>query len=336
MTFLVTGAAGFIGYHTAEALLARGERVVGLDEVNDYYSLELKEARLSRLGGRDGFTMVRGDIAAPGVVEGVFADHAIRRVIHLAAQAGVRYSIENPMAYIRSNIVGFQMMIEAAKAARVEHFVYASSSSVYGSNTRQPFSASDSVDHPVSMYAATKKSNELVAHSYSHLYGLPTTGLRFFTVYGPWGRPDMALFIFTRKILAGEPIPVNNNGNHARDFTYIDDIVEGVIRVAETPAVPDPDWSADAPDPATSAAPYRIFNIGNGRPVPLMDFIAEIEAALGRKAEIAFRPLQPGDVPETFADTTALEAAVGYRPSTPISVGIPKFVDWYRSSNIAG
>ena len=330
MTYLVTGTAGFIGYHTARKLLDRGETVVGLDSVNDYYSVALKEARLAQLVPFENFEFVRGNIADAETVNAVFEKHDINKVIHLAAQAGVRYSIENPSAYVSSNLVGFQNMIDGAKAAGVEHFAYASSSSVYGGNTALPFSVSDNVDHPLSLYAATKKSNELVAHCYSNLYDLPTTGLRFFTVYGPWGRPDMALFIFTRKILAGEPIDVFNNGKHARDFTYIDDIVEGIVRVADTPARPDPDWDGANPDPATSKAPYRVYNIGNNNPVPLMDYIGAIETALGKKAEINFLPLQAGDVPETYADITALEKAVGFRPQTSIETGIGRFIEWYR------
>ena len=330
MTYFVTGAAGFIGYHTARRLLDRGAHVVGLDSVNDYYSVALKEARLAELADYENFRFIRGDIADAPTVRNIFDTSDIGTVIHLAAQAGVRYSIENPGAYVAANLVGFQNMIDAAKAAGVRHFVYASSSSVYGGNTSLPFSVSDNVDHPLSLYAATKKANELVAHSYANLYGLPTTGLRFFTVYGPWGRPDMALYIFTRKILAGEPIEVFNHGRHARDFTYIDDIVEGVVRVADTPATPNPDWDGASPDPATSKAPWRVYNIGNNQPVPLMDYIGEIENALGIKAKINFLPLQPGDVPETYADITALEQAVGFRPQTTIRTGIGKFVDWYR------
>jgi len=331
MTYLVTGTAGFIGFHTALRLLDRGETVVGLDSVNDYYSVALKQARLARLTPYDKFEFVRGNIADAPTVQQIFKNHDIGTVIHLAAQAGVRYSIENPQAYITSNLVGFQNMIDAAKAAQVDHFVYASSSSVYGGNAALPFSVSDNVDHPLSLYAATKKSNELVAHCYASLYDLPTTGLRFFTVYGPWGRPDMALFIFTRKILAGETIEVFNHGRHARDFTYIDDIVEGVTRVADTPAGPDPDWNAEKPDAGSSVAPYRVYNIGNNQPVLLMDYINEIEQALGKKAKIKFLPLQPGDVPETYADITALERAVGFRPQTPIKIGIARFVEWYKT-----
>jgi len=331
MAYLVTGTAGFIGFHTALKLLERGENVIGLDSVNDYYSVALKEARLARLMPYDNFEFVRGNIADAATVQGIFNSGRIKVVIHLAAQAGVRYSIENPGAYVTSNLVGFQNMIDGARFAEVEHFVYASSSSVYGGNAALPFSVSDNVDHPLSLYAATKKSNELVAHCYANLYKLPTTGLRFFTVYGPWGRPDMALFIFTRKILASEPISVFNHGRHARDFTYIDDIVEGVVRVADTPASPDPDWDAKKPDAASSTAPYRVYNIGNNQPVQLMDYIKEIEQALGKEANIEYLPLQPGDVPETYADIVALERAVGFRPQTPIKVGISRFVDWYRS-----
>lgn len=331
MTYFVTGTAGFIGFHTARKLLKRGSSVVGLDNVNDYYSVALKEARLAQLAKYDNFKFVRGDIADAPTVQGIFNTGDISTVIHLAAQAGVRYSIENPGAYVAANLVGFQNMIDAAKAASVSHFVYASSSSVYGGNLALPFSVSDNVDHPLSLYAATKKANELVAHAYASLYDLPTSGLRFFTVYGPWGRPDMALFIFTRKILAGDPIQVFNHGRHARDFTYIDDIVEGVTRIADTPAMPNPDWDGANPDPATSNAPFRVYNIGNNKPVPLMDYIGEIEKALGKKAQIEFLPLQPGDVPETFADIAALESAVGFHPKTTIETGISRFVEWYRS-----
>ena len=331
MTYLVTGTAGFIGFHTARKLLERGEQVIGLDSVNDYYSVALKEARLAQLTPYKGFTFVRGDIADAEIVAKGFEAAKIKTVIHLAAQAGVRYSIENPGAYVNSNLVGFQNMIDAAKAAKVDHFTYASSSSVYGSNTKAPFSVSDNVDHPLSLYAATKKSNELVAHCYANLYELPTSGLRFFTVYGPWGRPDMALFIFTKNILTGKPIQVFNHGKHLRDFTYIDDIVEGVVRVADTPATPDPEWSGDNPNPATSAAPYRVYNIGNNSPVKLMDYIKAIEEAVGKKAEIEFLSLQPGDVPATYADVKALEDAVGFRPETTIQTGISRFVEWYKS-----
>jgi len=331
MRFLVTGAAGFIGYHTAEALLNRGEEVIGLDNLSDYYDVTLKKARLSRLQGRNGFSFHKLDLTDRAGMERLFAETRPQRVIHLAAQAGVRYSLENPHAYIDSNVVGTLHVLEGCRRNAVEHLVFASSSSVYGANTAMPFSVHQNVDHPLSLYAASKKANELMAHTYAHLYRLPVTGLRFFTVYGPWGRPDMALFIFTRKILAGEPIDVFNNGHHARDFTYIDDVVEGVLRTADRIAAPNPDWSGGQPDPATSAAPYRLYNIGNNSPVELMHFIACIEKALGREAKKNFLPLQPGDVPKTFADVDALVADVGYKPATPIEEGIARFVKWYRS-----
>lgn len=330
MKILVTGAAGFIGYHTAQALLDRGDHVVGLDNLNDYYDVTLKEARLEQIQGRNGFTFVKADLADREAIEKVFDAEKFDRVIHLAAQAGVRYSLENAHAYIDSNLVGFTNILEGCRHAEVEHLVFASSSSVYGANTQMPFSVHQNVDHPLSLYGATKKANELMAHTYAHLYGLPVTGLRFFTVYGPWGRPDMALFIFTKKILAGEPIDVFNNGEHARDFTYIDDIVEGVVRSIGHVATPNPDWDSADPDPGTSSAPYRLYNIGNNKPVRLMDFIAHIENALGKEAEKNFLPMQPGDVPETYADIDALEEAVGYRPKTDIADGIAKFVEWYR------
>ncbi len=331
MKYLVTGAAGFIGFHTAARLLERGDEVIGLDNINAYYDPSLKEARLAQLQDRKGFTFHRLDLADRNAVALLFDAERPKRVIHLAAQAGVRYGRENPDAYIDSNIVGTQSILEGCRSTDVEHLVFASSSSVYGANTAMPFSIHDNVDHPLSLYAATKKANELVAHSYAHLYGLPVTGLRFFTVYGPWGRPDMALFLFTRKILADEPIDVFNNGHHARDFTYIDDIVEGVVRIADRIAKPSPNWTGDRPDPGTSSAPYRLYNIGNNNPVELMHFIACIEKALGREAKKNFLPLQPGDVPATFADIDDLVADVGYRPSTPIEDGIAKFVAWYRS-----
>jgi len=331
MKYLVTGAAGFIGFHTAARLLERGDDVIGLDNINSYYDPSLKEARLAQLKGRKGFTFHRLDLADRNAIALLFDTERPKRVIHLAAQAGVRYGRENPDAYIDSNIVGTQSILEGCRSTDVEHLVFASSSSVYGANTAMPFSIHDNVDHPLSLYAATKKANELVAHSYAHLYGLPVTGLRFFTVYGPWGRPDMALFLFTKKILAGEPIDVFNNGHHARDFTYIDDIVEGVVRIADRVAQPNPKWTGDEPDPGTSSAPYRLYNIGNNNPVELMRFIACIEKALGREAKKNFLPLQPGDVPATFADIDDLVADVGYRPSTSIEDGIAKFVDWYRS-----
>jgi len=331
MTWLVTGAAGFIGYHTAAALLARGDRVVGLDNLNDYYDVRLKQARLDRLEGRTGFTFVKASLEDKDAIEETYARNGIGRVIHLAAQAGVRYSIENPDAYVQSNLVGFQHMIDSARRTGVQHFVYASSSSVYGANQKIPFSVSDNVDHPVSLYAATKKSNELVAHTYSHLFGLPTTGLRFFTVYGPWGRPDMSLFQFTRRMLAGEPIQVFNYGKHKRDFTYIDDIVDGVIRVADRPPQPNPDYDPMSDDASASHAPYRIYNIGNNRPVELMTFIRTLEARLGIEAKKEFLPLQPGDVPATYADIDAIRRDVGFEPRTDIDEGIARFVAWYRS-----
>jgi UDP-glucuronate 4-epimerase len=330
MRFLVTGAAGFIGYHTSKALLDRGDEVIGLDNLNSYYDVRLKEARLSMLQGRNGFSFHKLDLVDRASMERLFAETRPQRVIHLAAQAGVRYSIENPHAYIDSNIVGTMNILEGCRHNGVEHLVYASSSSVYGANTALPFSVHQNVDHPVSLYAATKKANELMAHTYAHLYRLPVTGLRFFTVYGPWGRPDMALFLFTKKILAGEPIDVFNNGHHSRDFTYIDDIVEGVVRTADHVAEPNPEWSGDSPDPATSAAPYRLYNIGNNNPVDLMHFIGCIEKALGREAKKNFLPLQPGDVPRTYADVDALVADVGFKPATPIETGIARFIEWYR------
>jgi len=328
---LVTGAAGFIGYHVAQALLDEGRDVVGLDNLNDYYDVRLKEARLARLTGAPGFRFVKADVADRAAIADLFGDRRIRSVIHLAAQAGVRYSLTNPHAYVDSNLVGFLNILEGCRSAEIEHLVYASSSSVYGGNTRMPFSVHDRVDHPVSLYAATKKANELMAHAYAHLYRIPCTGLRFFTVYGPWGRPDMALFLFTRAILAGEPISVFNHGEMQRDFTYIDDIVEGIVRVWRTPAVPDPRWSGDLPDPATSQAPYRVYNIGNHRPVRLLHVIELLEQALGRKATKQFLPMQPGDVPATYADVDDLIHAVGFKPDTPIEVGVERFVEWYRS-----
>lgn len=331
MRFLVTGAAGFIGYHTAKALLDRGDEVIGLDNLNSYYDVKLKEARLRRLEGRNGFKFHKLDLADRSGVESLFIEERPARVIHLAAQAGVRYSLENPHAYIDSNIVGTLHILEGCRHTGVEHLVLASSSSVYGANTAMPFNVHQNVDHPLSLYGASKKANELMAHTYAHLYRLPVTALRFFTVYGPWGRPDMALFLFTRKILSGEPIDVFNNGNHARDFTYIDDIVEGVLRSADKVAEPNGSWSGDHPDPATSAAPYRVYNIGNNNPVELMQFIACIEKAVGREAKKNFLPIQPGDVPKTYADVDALVDDVGFKPSTPIEVGIPRFVEWYRS-----
>ncbi|WP_164102213.1 NAD-dependent epimerase [Candidatus Laterigemmans baculatus] len=329
-TYLVTGTAGFIGFHLAEYLLARGHRVVGLDVVNDYYSVQLKEDRLARLEAREGFRNYRVELADTAAVADIFDRHQFDRVVHLAAQAGVRYSLENPHAYAQSNLVGFLNILEGCRHHQVPHLTYASSSSVYGANTTMPFSVHQNVDHPLSLYAATKKSNELMAHTYSHLYGLPTTGLRFFTVYGPWGRPDMALFLFTKAILAGEPIQVFNEGRMRRDFTYIDDIVEGVFRTAEQIATPNPEWSSAAPDPGSSAVPYRIYNIGNNNPVELGDFIQAIERAIGKPAKKELLPMQPGDVPATYADIEALEQAVGFRPRTSIEHGVEQFVRWYR------
>ncbi|MDO8418971.1 MAG: NAD-dependent epimerase [Rubrivivax sp.] len=330
MKVLLTGAAGFIGSTTALRLLARGDEVVGLDNLNDYYSVQLKEDRLARLTPHERFHFAKLDVADRTGMERLFADERFDRVIHLAAQAGVRYSLQNPQAYVDSNVVGFMNVLEGCRHTQVQHLVYASSSSVYGGNTRMPFSEHDSVDHPVSMYAATKKANELMAHTYSHLFGLPTTGLRFFTVYGPWGRPDMALFLFTKAILEGRPIDVFNHGNMQRDFTYVDDIVEGVLRVLDRTATPDPAYRAEAPDPGTSNAPFRIFNIGNHTPVPLMDYIACVESELGMKAQKNLLPLQDGDVPATYADVDALRDWVGFTPATDIRTGIAHFVRWYR------
>ena len=329
MKILVTGAAGFIGFHTAKQLLDRGDDVVGLDNFNDYYDVALKEARAKRLDDYDGFRMCRLDLADRQGIERLFADQGFDRVVHLAAQAGVRYSIENPHSYIDSNIVGTLHILEGCRHRNVEHLVYASSSSVYGANSAMPFSIHQAVDHPLALYGATKKANELMAHTYSNLYGLPTTGLRFFTVYGPWGRPDMALFLFTRKILQGKPIDVFNYGRHRRDFTYVGDIAEGVIRTLDRAATPNEAWDSGNPDPGTSRAPYRIYNIGNQQPVELMRYIEVIEACVGKKAEKNLLPLQPGDVPDTWADTGDLVADVDYRPNTPIEVGVKRFVDWY-------
>lgn len=327
---LVTGAAGFIGFHTSKRLLERGDEVVGLDSVNDYYDVTLKEARLSLLAKFPGFRLERVRLEDRVEVERVFAEGAFERVINLAAQAGVRYSLTHPHAYIDSNLVGFLHILEGCRHHGVKHLTYASSSSVYGANTAMPFSVHQNVDHPVSLYAATKKANELMAHTYSHLYGLPTTGLRFFTVYGPWGRPDMALFLFTKAILEGKPIDVFNHGRMQRDFTFIDDIVEGVIRTSDHTAQPNPDWNSDKPDAATSRAPYRLYNIGNNNPVELMELIATLERALGRTAVKNMLPMQPGDVPATYADVEALVQDVGFAPKTPISDGVAAFVRWYR------
>ncbi|MHB8973520.1 MAG: NAD-dependent epimerase [Pirellulaceae bacterium] len=330
---LVTGAAGFIGFHLTGRLLERGDTIVGLDNLNDYYDVRLKEARLAQLEGRSGFTFLRLDLADRTGIASMFRDHSLDVVINLAAQAGVRYSLTNPHAYVDSNLVGFVNILEGCRHARVKHLVYASSSSVYGANTQMPFSVHHNVDHPVSLYAATKKANELMAHTYSHLYGLPTTGLRFFTVYGPWGRPDMALYLFTKAILADQPIQVFNEGKMRRDFTYVDDIVEGVIRVADRIPEPNNAWSGDQPDPGTSRAPYRIYNIGNHQPVELQYFIATLEKALGKQAKKILLPMQPGDVPATYADVDDLIRDVDFHPSTPIEVGIQRFVDWYENYN---
>jgi UDP-glucuronate 4-epimerase len=329
MKILVTGAAGFIGFHTAEALLRRGDVVVGLDNFNDYYDVSLKEARAAILEPYDAFRMVRLDLADRAGMEQLFAAEKFDKVVHLAAQAGVRYSLENPHSYIESNIVGTLHILEGCRHHGVEHLVYASSSSVYGANTNMPFSVHQNVDHPLALYGATKKANELMAHTYSNLYGLPTTGLRFFTVYGPFGRPDMALFMFTKNIVEGKPIDVFNYGEHRRDFTYVDDIVKGVIHTMDHTAPANEAWDSAAPDPGTSKAPYRIYNIGNQQPVELMDYIAAIENALGKKAEKKLLPMQPGDVPDTWADTSDLARDVGYQPDTPVDVGVGKFVDWY-------
>ncbi|HVV99790.1 MAG TPA: NAD-dependent epimerase [Planctomycetaceae bacterium] len=329
--YLVTGVAGFIGFHTACRLLERGEEVIGLDNLNDYYDVELKRARLAQLTSQRTFRFHQRDLADAAGMASLFADERPEIVIHLAAQAGVRYSLTNPRAYVDSNLVGFLNVLEGCRHHRVAHLVYASSSSVYGANTSMPFSVHQNVDHPLSLYAASKKANELMAHSYAHLYGIPSTGLRFFTVYGPWGRPDMALFLFTRAILAGEPIEVFNEGRMQRDFTYIDDIVEGVLRVADRPAQADAAWSGAHPDPASSRAPYRLYNIGNHEPVELLRMIEILEDCLGRKAVKRLLPMQPGDVPATFADVADLARDVGFQPATPLETGIARFVEWYRS-----
>ena len=329
MKLLVTGAAGFIGFHAAKMLLARGDEVVGLDNLNDYYDPELKRARLRQLESEKRFSFVKVDLTDAPAMEQVFRQGQFQRVVHLAAQAGVRYSIPNPHIYVQSNVTGFLHVLEGCRYNGIEHLVYASTSSVYGANSHLPFSEEQNVDHPLSLYAATKKANELMAHSYSSLYRLPTTGLRFFTVYGPWGRPDMALFMFARNILENKPIDVFNNGNHKRDFTFVEDIAEGVVRALERVAQPDPNWKSSDPDPATSNAPFRIYNIGNHEPVPLMHYIEVLEDCLGRKAQKNFLPLQLGDVPETFADIDDLVRDVGYRPATPVEVGVRRFVDWF-------
>lgn len=335
MTVLLTGAAGFIGYHLTTRLLERGTPVVGFDNVNSYYDPSLKRARIAQLqrtAQRTGtsFQLIEADLEDRQKVEMVFENHKLSNVVNLAAQAGVRYSIENPAAYIQSNLVGFGHILEGCRHYGIEHLVYASSSSVYGGNTNLPFSEHQGVDHPVSLYAASKKANELMAHTYSHLYGLPATGLRFFTVYGPWGRPDMALFLFTKAMIAGEPIQVFNNGNMIRDFTYVDDIIESLIRVLDKPAAPDEAFVPVQPDPATSWAPHRVFNIGNSNPTPLMDYIEAVENSLGVKANKVFLPMQQGDVPATAADTSALEAWIGFKPNTPVKDGVARFVSWYR------
>jgi len=330
LKILVTGTAGFIGSTLAIRLLERGDEVIGVDNINDYYDVNLKLARLERVKSHSGFTEVKGDLENRELIDEAFKKHQPDRVVNLAAQAGVRYSIENPHAYIESNIIGFMNILQACRETSVEHLVYASTSSVYGSHTNMPFSVHGGVDHPMSLYAATKKSNELMAHTYSHLFNLPTTGLRFFTVYGPWGRPDMALFLFTKNILAGKPIDVFNYGKHKRDFTYVHDIVEGVIRTLDSPATPNPDWNPADPDPATSSAPYRVYNIGNNSPVDLEHYIATLEDCLGKKAEKNLLPLQAGDVPDTYADVSDLVNDVGYKPDTSVEDGVRNFVDWYR------
>ena len=327
---LITGAAGFIGFHLCLRLLAEGRQVIGLDSMNEYYDVSLKQARLERLKGFSNFRFEHADLTERDRISTLFLSAAPEIVVNLAAQAGVRYSISNPHAYVESNLCGFVNILEGCRHASVGHLVYASSSSIYGGGTRMPFSVHDPADHPLSLYAASKKANELMAHTYSHLFGLPTTGLRFFTVYGPWGRPDMALFIFAKAILAGKPIEVFNYGNMQRDFTYIDDIVEGIIRVMQQPATPNPEWKSDAPDPATSNAPFRIHNIGGNSPVQLNRLIEVLEDALGRKANRNLMPIQPGDVPATFANVSSLEEATGFKPKIPIEIGVPRFVEWYR------
>ena len=331
MTILVTGAAGFIGFHVALRLLDRGEAVVGLDNLNNYYDVSLKRSRLARLETRPNYTHVHVDLANRPAMEAMFATHRPRRIVHLAAQAGVRYAASNPHVYVDSNVTGFLHVLEGCRQHGTDHLVFASTSSVYGANTALPYSESQPTAHPLTLYAATKKANEGMAHSYAHLYGTPCTGLRFFTVYGPWGRPDMAFFSFTRDIIAGRPIEVFNQGRHSRDFTYVDDIAAGVVGARDAPARGEPGWSGEVPDAATSRAPYRIFNIGGGRPVALMRYIELLEQSIGRKADIRLRPLQPGDVPDTAADISDLSTAIGYQPRTPVEQGVPNFVAWYRS-----
>lgn len=330
MKVLVTGSAGFIGFHVCRYLLARGDEVVGIDNLNDYYDVSLKQARLDQLLGHERFVFHKLDIADREGMKRLFETAGVKRVVHLAAQAGVRYSLENPHAYVDSNLVGFVNVLEGCRQQQIEHLVYASSSSVYGANETIPFAESDNVDHPVSLYAATKKANELMAHTYSHLYALPTTGLRFFTVYGPWGRPDMSPILFTKAILAGQPLKIFNHGKHRRDFTYIDDIVEGVVRVLDHVAGGNPQWSGQAPDPASSRAPWKLYNIGNSQPVELLTYVELIEQALGRTTTKELLPLQPGDVEHTYADVSALKADIGYQPSVSVQDGIQRFVKWYR------
>jgi UDP-glucuronate 4-epimerase len=330
MKILVTGSAGFIGMHTAEKLLARGDTVIGLDNLNDYYDVNLKKARLARLMAHPNYRHIDADLADRPAMESAFAVHGPERVIHLAAQAGVRYSKENPHVYASSNLVGFLNVLEGCRNFEVKHLVFASTSSVYGGNTKMPYTETDSTEHPLTLYAASKKANEMMAHSYAHLYGIPCTGLRFFTVYGPWGRPDMALFLFTKNIMEGRPIPVFNHGKHSRSFTYVDDIVEGVIRACDQPAQPSQSWNSHIPDPACSNAPYRLYNIGSSQNTPLLRYIEVLEDALGKKAEFEMLPLQAGDVPDTFADCSDLETELGYAPKVSVEEGVQAFVAWYR------
>jgi len=331
MKILVTGAAGFIGMYTAQLLLERGDEVVGLDNLNDYYDVGLKHARLQRLQRYPNFRFIKLDLTDRSGMADLFARERFHRVVHLGAQAGVRYSLQNPLAYIDSNVVGFANVLEGCRHNQIEHLVYASTSSVYGANTAMPFKETQNVDHPLSFYAATKKANELMAHTYAHLYQLPVTGLRFFTVYGPWGRPDMALFLFTRNILAGKPIDVFNHGHHRRDFTYVTDIAHGIVKALDKTAEPNSAWDSDRPDPSTSNAPYRVYNIGNSQPVELMQYIRTLEECLGKQAQLNFLPLQVGDVPDTYADVSLLVREVGYQPATPVAEGIKRFVEWYLS-----